>query len=150
MSNNLTRKLNNEVTNDIPDGYLRCCSCISLSKDNNLVLDYEDMCYADQLHYAVHNATVDIQESIKNLTSHIESIKMSKANKEYLDKEIKNIQNLFKSKIPYMVKRFNEQLEESVGEAKTEISAFINQLVNQQENKLIQNEIKQKLIDNNL
>lgn len=55
MSNNLTRKLNNEVTNDLPDGYLRCCSCISLSKDNNLVLDYEDMCYADQLHYAVHD-----------------------------------------------------------------------------------------------
>lgn len=106
--------------------------------------------FEDEFERNVHNATVDIQESIKNLTSHIESIKMSKANKEYLDKEIKNIQNLFKSKIPYMVKRFNEQLEESVGEAKTEISAFINQLVNQQENKLIQNEIKQKLIDNNL
>ncbi len=52
--NNILRRIrNNERSNDIPDEYLRHCSAYSLVTDEQIVTDFEDWCYAEQLDFMV-------------------------------------------------------------------------------------------------
>lgn len=82
---------------------------------------------ADEFTNKMHNVSAKFEAAIDTVQQILDKKSINKADRAEIRRSIQIINNFLKDSLPFVARQFNEQTEEVVSAAKTEIMAFVNE-----------------------